>query len=242
MLALEIRTQGTLTAQASPRASAALSHEDVVPPETSASNAHAHKDLEWQHEPHAHVSAFEELLADSRPYRQAARHGSDDFSIITSAGRTASWSMLSGLSLSEVSHIGIQAIPIYADDVSNRDMHDFNPPTVSLVGRLEQQAAESPTPLPGNDSSRRKKMRNIFLRPMGSIFGLREQEQAKQEQAPPNSNPVFGVPLKDSVAMINVPIKVLSDGDANMVYGRIPFVISMTGLHIKQNGKHQTLP
>ncbi len=46
-------------------------------------------------------------------------------SIMTPAGRAASWSMLSGLSLSEVSHIAILAIPIYPGEVSDADAYDF---------------------------------------------------------------------------------------------------------------------
>ncbi len=76
------------------------------------------------------VFAFEELLMTSRVYRNASRDGSDCFSIMSSAGRTASWSMLSGLSLSEISHIAILAIPIYAGDISNNEWYEFEPPAV----------------------------------------------------------------------------------------------------------------
>jgi hypothetical protein len=63
--------------------------------------------------------AFEEELMTSRPYRGLTHDAQDPFSLMSSAGRTASWSMLSGLGLSEISHIAILAIPIYPDDLTD---------------------------------------------------------------------------------------------------------------------------
>lgn len=73
--------------------------------------------------------AFEQVLMSSRAYRRAATNrNSDAFSVLSSARRTASWSTLSGLSISEVSHIGILAIPVYASDITtNKDQYEFSP-------------------------------------------------------------------------------------------------------------------
>lgn len=70
--------------------------------------------------------AFEEHLMESRAYRRIAFDYNDTVSIMSSAGRTASWSMLSGLSLSQVSKIAILALPIYASDLSNKEHYDFD--------------------------------------------------------------------------------------------------------------------
>jgi hypothetical protein len=78
---------------------------------------------------HVRGFAFEELLSNSRAYRMASRHNDDSFSILSSAGRTGSWSMLSGMSLSEMSNIAILALPIYASDLANRDKYEFKPLT-----------------------------------------------------------------------------------------------------------------
>lgn len=53
------------------------------------------KQPEWQR--NSYGFAFEEILMSSRAYRVVANDNSDAFSVISAAGRTASWSMLSGL-------------------------------------------------------------------------------------------------------------------------------------------------
>ena len=46
--------------------------------------------------------------------------------MISAAGRTAAWSMLSGLSLSDnISIIAVQALPVYAHDLSNSEVYQF---------------------------------------------------------------------------------------------------------------------
>jgi hypothetical protein len=71
--------------------------------------------------------AFEEELNDSWVYKRPAVRAEDGtFSAISSAGRTASWSMLSGLSLADnISIIAVQALPIYEQDLSNSNLYSF---------------------------------------------------------------------------------------------------------------------
>ncbi|KAI1293203.1 Rho GTPase activation protein [Xylaria venustula] len=88
--------------------------------------------------------AFEQLLVASRPYRNAPLHNSDAFSAISSARQTGSWSRLSGLSLSEISHIGILAIPVYETDISNKEAYDFNTTTAGFtVSVLDREPSTS---------------------------------------------------------------------------------------------------
>ncbi|KAF4340754.1 camk camkl kin4 kinase [Fusarium beomiforme] len=79
--------------------------------------------------------AFEEVLLSSRAYRFNAKRNSEALSVVSSAGKTGSWSRLSGLSLSEISHIALQAIPIYTGDISNERYYPFSLPksVVQLV-------------------------------------------------------------------------------------------------------------
>jgi hypothetical protein len=82
--------------------------------------------------------AFEEVLKNSWVYQRSDRRGdSGSFSVISSAGRTASWSMLSGLSLSDnISIVAFQALPVYAYDLSNAEVYqfgEFNDSDVTLV-------------------------------------------------------------------------------------------------------------
>ncbi|RSL49573.1 hypothetical protein CEP54_012373 [Fusarium duplospermum] len=140
-------------------------HQGQTPDPISVSN----KQPEWQR--NSYGFAFEETLMSSRAYRIAARDNSDGFSIISSAGRTASWSMLSGLSLSEVSHIGIQAIPIYASDITNKEHYDFSPSAPNFI-----QAEDSEQSSLGK-MSRRTSIENIFAT-MGSPVRIRKLQQA----------------------------------------------------------------
>jgi len=68
---------------------------------------------------------FEEDLYRSWVYRRSLARGPRTFSLATSAQRTQSWSMLSGLSLSNVSNIAIQRLPIYAADLKYIEQYSF---------------------------------------------------------------------------------------------------------------------
>ncbi|KAH6874727.1 hypothetical protein B0T10DRAFT_585904 [Thelonectria olida] len=166
--------------------------------------------------------AFEEILMSSRAYRITARDNSDGFSVITSAGRTASWSMLSGLSLSEVSHIGIQAIPIYASDITNKDHYDFSP---AICGSMSSQSPPRSSPQGLEKSSRRKWLKGLF-------------RSAQSVEPEPEPRPaVFGVSLGTSIAYAKATIT-RSDADGNsVVYGYIPIAVAKTGNILKQHGK-----
>jgi CDC24 calponin len=59
----------------------------------------------------------------SRPYRQAKRQS--NFSVGTTEEYNRTWSVFSGLSLSQISSISVLALPIYADDISHPEKFDF---------------------------------------------------------------------------------------------------------------------
>ncbi|KAJ4128179.1 GTPase activating protein (GAP) for Rho1p [Fusarium equiseti] len=193
-------------------------HEgDTVPqPDSSPSN----KPPEWQCNPYGF--AFEEILMSSRAYRVAAKDNSDAFSIISSAGRTASWSMLSGLSLSEVSHIGIQALPIYARDIANKECYDFSPAATNTI-RIEDLHQADPAKL-----SRRDRLKGLFRLPRG--LG------PEPEPDLPILAPVFGVELQTSIGTaraVIIPINVQGESE---IYGYIPVVVAKGGIFLKQKG------
>lgn len=167
--------------------------------------------------------AFEELLLSSRVYRIAAKYNSDAFSVISSAGRTASWSMLSGLSLSEVSHIGIQALPIYATDITNKDHYDFTP-TASLS--VHWQTPTSTNPDRVEKTSRRSWFRD-FLR-------VPKHADPVEENVPG----IFGVSLNSSIKYANVAIALHDEAGKPHVYGYIPIPIAKAGVFLKEKGRH----
>ncbi|KAF5548911.1 hypothetical protein FMEXI_4582 [Fusarium mexicanum] len=68
--------------------------------------------------------SFEHDLKLSRVYRLAKRD-TMDFSARSSVARTHAWSSLSGISLSDISHISVLALPLYAEDISNPQHYNF---------------------------------------------------------------------------------------------------------------------
>ncbi|KAL5597162.1 hypothetical protein FOBRF1_010955 [Fusarium oxysporum] len=163
--------------------------------------------------------AFEEVLMGSRAYRLAGKDNYDGFSIISSAGRTASWSMLSGLSLSEISHIGIQAIPIYASDITNKEHYDFSP----IIGdTLPARAAP--------DTGTAKRSRRDRLR---GLFRGQRLAEPRSETLPA----VFGVPLLTSIIYANVDISLVDEDGVSRIYGYIPLVVAKSGIFLKAKGQ-----
>ncbi|KAF5646506.1 uncharacterized protein FTJAE_2044 [Fusarium tjaetaba] len=67
---------------------------------------------------------FEHDLKLSRVYRHAKRD-TMDFSARSSVARTHAWSSLSGISLSDISHISVLALPLYVEDISNPEHYNF---------------------------------------------------------------------------------------------------------------------
>lgn len=69
---------------------------------------------------------FEADLQRSRVYKRTkCRADNVTLSLTSTAGRSATWSLLSGLSLSDVSQIAVISLPIYAEDLQNREHYDF---------------------------------------------------------------------------------------------------------------------
>lgn len=97
------------------------SHDTIIGPptlaETHASgNASQHIRI---------VHAFEEDLQSSWVYQRSRTRGPDTFSISGTTQLTQSWSMLSGMSLSHISSIAIQALPITIEDLNNGELYNI---------------------------------------------------------------------------------------------------------------------
>lgn len=70
--------------------------------------------------------AFDDDLQNSRVYQWVKNHGCD-YSLISSAVRTQSWSIFSGISLSEISLLSVIALPLELSDLQGH--HDHYPLT-----------------------------------------------------------------------------------------------------------------
>lgn len=72
--------------------------------------------------------AFEEDLSRSWVYQRSLGRGPRTFSIATSdrlTQVTQSWSILTGLSLSNISNIAIQSLPVYVEDLNANHLYSF---------------------------------------------------------------------------------------------------------------------
>ena len=69
-------------------------------------------------------SAFESDLNDSRVYKRTQPYECD-VSFTSSAVRSHSWSVFSGLSLSQISSISVIALPVYSHEISNKEWYGF---------------------------------------------------------------------------------------------------------------------
>ena len=81
--------------------------------------------------------AFEEDLFASRVYRKPlfSKYGN---SLVPSAAQTTAWSILSGISLTDVSNILIPAVPVHAHEIINSARYifgDFQPESLAVQDR-----------------------------------------------------------------------------------------------------------
>jgi hypothetical protein len=168
---------------------------------------------------------FEELLLKSRVYRNMASDGSDTFSILSSAGRTATWSMLSGLSLSQMSNIAILALPIYASDLENKERYDFeaitDEPAVPVDLYAENASKDSLSP-----------GRRLFAKWRRKPDGVRQEDDPS-----PNAPGIFGVELATSIRYANVAISLQNEQGERFIYGYIPILVGKCGVFLKEKGR-----
>jgi hypothetical protein len=85
---------------------------------------------------------FEKVLRRSWAYQRAAARGPRTFSLASSTQLTQSWSILSGFSLSQISNIGAQKLPIYENDLQNSEHYSF--PGIQPCSSEERTILEAP--------------------------------------------------------------------------------------------------
>jgi hypothetical protein len=103
-----------------------------------------------EHSTHSHFSpfTFEKVLQRSWAYQRAATRGPRTFSLASSTQLTQSWSILSGFSLSQVSNIGVQKLPIYENDLQNSEHYSF--PEVQPRSSEERTILQAPISEPSD--------------------------------------------------------------------------------------------
>ncbi len=99
--------------------------------------------------PNAFGFAFDEDLHNSKVYKRQLYSNSGE-SLVSSAARTTASSILSGLSLADVSIVSVFAIPVYAHEISNSqfyafgDQPDRNEDTVREGGEIPSSSDDEP--------------------------------------------------------------------------------------------------
>jgi hypothetical protein len=166
---------------------------------------------------------FEEELNGTWVYQRAARKMDGSSSIISSAGRTASWSMLTGLSLSDISNIAVLALPIYAEEISNRELYQFGEIDIDALTTVVEQTSNV------MGSTRLGKLASTRLRRSSSVKAAIEADLGP--------NPIFGVPLLSSMEVACVPISVVQRDGKIFISGYVPTVVARCCAYIKEEGK-----
>ena len=190
--------------------------------------------------------SFEEDLFASRVYRRPLFSDSG-LSLATSAARTTASSILSALSLTDVSNISILAVPVYADEISNQDRYTF--------GDLYWQRSNMPEGL--SQQTRVQSQKNALKanRWEGFAYAVSRGRLDKSFNAGASQEPsgylseyispesiqepvhaVLGVSLSEVIKYSNVAIHFHDADYGSFVYGYIPVYLAKIGNFLKEKG------
>jgi hypothetical protein len=180
--------------------------------------------------------AFEEDLQNSWVYKRSDRRNDGGaFSVVSSAGRTASWSMLSGLSLSDsISVIAVQALPVYSHDLSNSEVYKFGEFNDSEETIVQEDFGLSEE----RDRSLRARLSRVAAGISLRIPGRRPSGSGIPNTVEPG---IFGAPLHESISRANVAISSVDPDGSSYIYGYIPLVVAKIGVYLKEHGKYSTV-
>lgn len=170
-------------------------------------------------------SAFEEDLLASRVYRKPLFSQSGE-SLATSAARSTASSVLSALSLTDVSNISILAVPIYSHEISNSARYtfgDFNP---SVVTAESQQTPEKPVVW------HRRLLKVMKSNPSQARAGLSSRPSDSSQ-----IKVILGVSLHESLQYANVAISLFTEKGESYIYGYIPIFVAKIGVFLKEKGQ-----
>jgi hypothetical protein len=194
--------------------------------------------------------AFEEELEHSWVYKRSSERGaSGAFSVISSAGRTASWSMLSGLSLYDnISTIAVQALPIYEYDIDNSDMYQFGAfnegQAISNIHTIDVPEPRPPRKT-GSTTSTQQNLRTwwqgVVIRRKSSPLQSEERQGLLPRLQSTSSHTeavraVFRIPISVSITYAHVAISMQDEKGNPYIYGHIPIAVAKVGVYLKEKG------
>ena len=170
--------------------------------------------------------AFEEDLFASRVYCKPLFSDSRE-SLITSAARTTSSSILSALSLTDVSNISILAIPIYSHEISNSARYSFGDFHQAAFD-VEQQSTDT---RPVNQLLKTNKWDGFA----SAVWRRRRSKLTKTDSGEPLQT-VLGIPLLESIKYANVAISLMNEKGESYIYGYVPLYVAKIGVFLKEKG------
>ncbi|KAL8634736.1 MAG: hypothetical protein Q9226_009444, partial [Calogaya cf. arnoldii] len=173
-------------------------------------------------EPHTQPTfAFEEDLLSSQVYRKPLFSRSGD-SLIISAARSTTASVLSALSVADVKDISILAVPVYAHEISNSRRYTF--------GDFSPETASPPLPQesPGQSKPARRSLKAMLLR------RSRTKTEGSESASAPKAE-ILGVPLAESIKYAKVAISLTNEHGETEIYGYVPTWIGKTVAFLKEN-------
>ena len=181
---------------------------------------------------HSRGLAFEEDLLASRVYRRPLWNESGE-TLTTFTKRTAASSILSALSLTDVSNISIVAIPVYITDITNSQRYTFG-----ALNPCESESQQDPasTAINGALAASRWAPFASAVRHSRQKNVAKEAEERSTGEAPEIR--VLGVPLHESIKYAHVVLySTNEDGEGDM-YGYVPIFVAKPILFIKEHGQY----
>ena len=172
--------------------------------------------------------AFEEDLEVSAVYKKALFNRSQSSLVSTTTRSTAS-SVLSGLSMGDVSILAVYALPIYPSDLDNSQYYHF--------GDVPEQALTFEAESPERPRSTSKGM--SWQRVTGVLTRTRDKRKATVQVGEPEQH-VFGLPLAKTIEYAKVQIFWTDDTGTKYSYD-VPLVLAKCGRFLKWKGKYHRI-
>ena len=190
--------------------------------------------------------SFEEDLFASRVYRRPLFSDSS-LSLATSAARTTASSILSALSLTDVSNISILAVPVYADEISNQGRYTFGDSYWEPSNMPEGLSQQTRVQLQGNALKANRWERFAYAVSRGRLdknFNSGASEGpggnlSKNISPEPIQEPVrtmLGVSLSEVIKYSNKAIYYHDADSGCFVYGYIPVYLAKIGKFLTEKG------
>ena len=174
--------------------------------------------------------AFEEDLLASRVYRKPFLSDSRP-SLVTSAARTTASSILSALSLADVSNISMLAVPIYADGISNQDRYTF--------GNVDWEPSNRRAALSKQADVQSQKNALEANRWEGfatAIWRGRLDKASNLGHPQESIKTVLGVSLAEAIGYASVPVSFTNDKNEVWMRGYIPIYIAKIREVLQERG------